>query len=147
MTPFRFPLEKVLEWRRRELEREEQKLKRAFTAITDLDRRHAELEDSRIGEETHLRQRGPLDGLDLAALDQFRRRLKRQQKELAAARADCLQKAESQRLVMLQARRRCRLLERLRERRLLDWEQARDHELETLASEAYLARWFSKTAI
>ncbi len=31
---------------------------------------------------------------------------------------------------MLEARRRCRLLERLKERRLAEWTAERDHELE-----------------
>jgi hypothetical protein len=42
---------------------------------------------------------------------------------------------------MLEARRRLRLLERLRERRLAEWCSARDKELEDLVSEAYLAKW------
>jgi hypothetical protein len=42
---------------------------------------------------------------------------------------------------MLEARRRFRLLERLKERRHEDWRLARDRELEELASESYLARW------
>ena len=42
---------------------------------------------------------------------------------------------------MLEARRRCRLLERLKERRLAEWTTARDHEVEEIAAESYLARW------
>jgi hypothetical protein len=44
---------------------------------------------------------------------------------------------------MLEARRRCRLLERLKERRLAEWTSARDRELEEVASESFLARWAS----
>ena len=40
-----------------------------------------------------------------------------------------------------EARRRFRLLERLKQRRLEDWRLAGDKELEELASESYLARW------
>ena len=78
--------------------------------------------------------------LDLVALSGFRRRLKQQEKTLAAARIDQEKKAEVQRLVMLEARRRCRLLERLSERRLKEWEMARDREIEEQAAESYLAR-------
>ena len=42
---------------------------------------------------------------------------------------------------MLEARRRCRLLERLKERRLAEWTAERDQELEEMAAETYLARW------
>ena len=45
------------------------------------------------------------------------------------------------RSAMLEARRRFRLLERLKQRRLEDWRLAGDKELEELASESYLARW------
>ena len=42
---------------------------------------------------------------------------------------------------MLEARRRCRLLERLKERRLADWTAERNRQLEEVASESFLARW------
>jgi hypothetical protein len=42
---------------------------------------------------------------------------------------------------MLEARRRSRLLDRLRERRLEEWEATRDKELDEIASESYLAQW------
>jgi len=41
----------------------------------------------------------------------------------------------------LEARRRFRLLDSLKQRRFEDWRLARDKELEELASESYLARW------
>jgi hypothetical protein len=47
---------------------------------------------------------------------------------------------------MLEARRRCRLLERLRERRWDEWKAAADRELEETAAESYLARWESPRA-
>ena len=42
---------------------------------------------------------------------------------------------------MLEARRRCSLLERLKERRLAEWTHERDRELDEIAAESYLARW------
>jgi hypothetical protein len=45
------------------------------------------------------------------------------------------------RSVMLEARRRFRLLERLKERRLAEWRLALDKDLQELASESYLAGW------
>jgi hypothetical protein len=42
---------------------------------------------------------------------------------------------------MLEARRRCRLLERLKEHRLTEWTAERDREVEEIAAESYLARW------
>ena len=42
---------------------------------------------------------------------------------------------------MMQARQRCKLLERLRERRMNEWVGERDKELDELAGEAFLAGW------
>jgi hypothetical protein len=42
---------------------------------------------------------------------------------------------------MLEARRRFRLLERLKDRRMAEWKQAGDREIEEVAAESYLARW------
>jgi len=42
---------------------------------------------------------------------------------------------------VLEAQRRVRLLERLRERRFSEWEAELNRELEALAAESYLARW------
>jgi len=144
MSPFRFRLEKVLGWRQRELEREDHGFKRELAALAELDRRHAELEATGIRAEIQVREWSPLAGSDLAALGSFRVRVKQEEKALAAARADREKQAEAQRLVMLEARRRCRLLERLRERRLAEWEKARDREIEELASESCLARRASR---
>jgi len=144
MTPFRFRLEKVLAWRQRELEHEDQKFKRELAALAELDRRHAELEATGVRAEIQVREWSPLAGADLAALGSFRLRVKQEEKALAAARADREKRAEAQRLVMLEARRRCRLLERLRERRLAEWEKARDREIEELAVESCLARRASR---
>jgi hypothetical protein len=54
---------------------------------------------------------------------------------------ECQKTFETQQSIMLEARRRCRLLERLKDRRLADWTSARDHELDELASESFLAKW------
>jgi hypothetical protein len=42
---------------------------------------------------------------------------------------------------MLEARRCCRLLERLKERRRAEWQAATDREMEELAAESFLAGW------
>jgi hypothetical protein len=54
---------------------------------------------------------------------------------------ECQRELAARQAGLLEARRRCRLLERLRERRWTEWQQARDRELEELASDSYLARW------
>jgi hypothetical protein len=85
-------------------------------------------------------------GRDLAALGSFRLHVRKKNAELAARRVECEARLAAGRGEMLEARRRLRLLERLRDRRFEDWRLARDKELEELAAESYLARWTSRLA-
>jgi flagellar export protein FliJ len=82
-----------------------------------------------------------VSGQDLSALAGFRQHIQARSREIAARRAEAQKQLEVQQKVMLEARRRCRLLERLRERRLSEWQTACNRETETLASESFLARW------
>jgi hypothetical protein len=51
--------------------------------------------------------------------------------------------AEAQKAKTLEARRKVRLLESLREARYKEWQAEADQEQETFAADAYLARWSS----
>ena len=141
MKSFRFPLEKALELRRTQLELEETKHKRQIAAVAAIDRRKAEIEASGIRAEVEVRQWTPIDSGDLAALGNYRLKVKAEEAALARHRADAAQKLAAQHKEMLEARRRCRLLERLKERRLTEWTAERDKELDEVAAESYLARW------
>jgi flagellar export protein FliJ len=141
MTSFRFPLERVLDWRRTELELAEARFKRQAGALAELDRQRAELEAAGIRTEIQVRQWRPVSGGDLAALGGFRLQVKVREQGLAARRAECQKELEKLQNAMLEARRRLRLLERLKERRLAEWRAAFDRELEEQAAVSYLARW------
>jgi flagellar biosynthesis chaperone FliJ len=146
MIPFRFRLQKVLDWRQMQLEIEELNFKRQAAALADLDRARAELEAAAIKAEVQVRDWSPLAGRDLAALGSFRLYVKTKEREIAARRAECQEKLDAQQRVMLEARRRCRLLERLKERRFAEWDLAQNRELEQLATESYLAQWSQRRA-
>ena len=146
MIPFRFRLQKVLDWRQTQLELEEIKFKRQTAALADLDRARAELEAAGVKAEVQVRDWIPLAGRDLAALGSFRLSVKLKEREIAIRRAECQEKLHAQQRVMLEARRRCRLLERLKERRFSEWELAQNRELEQLATESYLAQWSRRRA-
>lgn len=145
MTAFKFPLQKVLEWRKTQLELEEIQYRRRVAALAELDRQRAELEEAGKTAERQVREWNPLAGGELEALGDFRLHVKRKQQEMVAPRDECRKQLERQQARMLEARRRLRLLERLKERRLAEWRSARDKELEDLASESYLAMWHRET--
>ncbi len=139
MKAFHFPLEKVLAWRRLQLDLEESRFKRQSAALAALDRTRAELEATAIRAEVQVRAWTPLAGEDLAALARYRDYVDHAERTLAVRRAACQHQLEEQQKLMMEARRRCRLLERLRDRRLAEWRVHSDRELEQFASECYLA--------
>jgi flagellar export protein FliJ len=145
MNAFRFPLQKVLDYRRTQLELEELRFRQQSAAMGDLDRASAQLSASGNTAERQVRAWNPVAGGELAALGSFRLHVKLKETELAVTRTECQKELGRRESVMLEARRRLRLLERLRERRLAEWCSARDKELEDLASEAYLAKWKRRT--
>ena len=141
MKSFRFPLEKTLDFRRIQLELEEVRYKQQVAALASLDRQRAEIEASGIRAEIQVRGWNPIAAGDLRALGDFRLHVKSQESEIARRRCEAAKKLAGQQKLMLEARRRCRLLEQLKERRLTEWTAARDHELEEIAAESYTSRW------
>jgi hypothetical protein len=141
MSGFRFSLEKALDLRRLQLELEESKFQQQAAALLELDRMRDHMLALRAGAETEVRAGGSALGFDLAALGVFRLHVQAQEKELARRRGEGEKKLEERRNAMLEARRRCRLLERLRERRKGEWDAALSRELEAVAAESFLAQW------
>lgn len=144
MKRFEFRLQKVMEWREKQLELEDARLKQHVAGIASLDQARAGLESEGLQAEVQLRSSASVSGQDLAALAGFRQHIRMRGIQLAAQRAEAQKQLEAQQRVMLEARRRCRLLERLKERRLSEWQAACDRELDALASESFLARWAAR---
>jgi hypothetical protein len=147
MTTFQFRLDRVLAWRRTQLELAEIEFRREAGALAELEHASADLEARSIRTEAEVRQWSSLAGSDLLALSGFRLHVGRRAKELAAQRTQQAGKLAEREQAMLEARRRCRLLERLRERRLAEWQAASGRELEQVASESYLARFARQSSI
>ena len=141
MKTFQFPLDKALQWRRLELELEEAHYKQQSAELADLDRRRAECEASGIRAEIQVREWNPVAANELTALGAYRLAVKTEEADLARRRVECARKLAEQEQQMFEARRRCRLLERLKDRRLAEWRSACDRETEEIAAESYIARW------
>ena len=141
MSGFRFSLEKALDLRRLQLELEESKFQQQAAALLELDRIRDHMRASRANAEAQVRAGGSALGLDLAALGAFRLHVQAKEKGLAQRRVEGEKKLEERRNAMLEARRRCRLLERLKERRKGEWDIAFNRELEAVAAESFLAQW------
>jgi flagellar export protein FliJ len=141
---FRFPLESALALRRRQCEAEERKLELALAALRELDARR----ESLAREETEARAAVVASSSpspqELWSLSQYLARARREQNELAVRRWRQEEAVAAQRACLVEARRKFRLLEQLKEERLAEWRREFARELETLAAEAYLARWHGR---
>jgi hypothetical protein len=139
MTAFRFRLEKVLALRRTQLEIEEAKFQQRTLEVRELEAERVRIAAAGTRTETEVCAWSPLTGSHLADLDSYRRYVTAQQKQLALRTEEARQRAATQQQAMFEARRRCHLLERLKQRRLEEWQSAANKELDELAAESYLA--------
>lgn len=140
MNAFRFPLQKALDLRQFQLHLEEAKFERATANLAAVDRERDALRAARATAEHQVRAAAVL-GRDLTALDAFRRRAHIEEGRIAARRGQCEAIREERRRATLEARRKLRLLERLKERRQAEWNAAAAKELEEIASESYSSQW------
>jgi flagellar export protein FliJ len=140
VTRFQFRLQPVLDWRAAQLEVEEMRLRQLLELRARLDRAIADTEAARLAEEGRVRG-GPVTGAELWALAAWQDAARESAARLAGERRKQDSEIAAQREHIAAARRRCRLLERLRERRLAEWNSENQRRLEEFAAEAYLARW------
>ncbi len=141
MKAFHFNLDRVRDWRARQLELEESALRRMLAERAALEARAEGLERERGEARQAVAGSGSATGQDLAALDAFLRHAALEKRRLAEARAACLQRITVQQGQVLAARRRVEVIERLRERRRAEWQAASDREQENLAADLFLAKW------
>jgi flagellar export protein FliJ len=141
MQSFRFSLERVLNWRRTELRAEEARLAPMMAESGRLDEARRQIVGAHERAQSDLLAAGRVDGSELEALSRYRARLEKERTTVERQMAQCLENIARQRVRIVEAHRRARLLEKLRERRFEDWRKAGDVEMENFASEAFLARW------
>lgn len=139
MKKFSFPLETARRWRERQAEAEEARLESLIAAKRTVERRMAALDDELQAEHRRIEDRS-FDAHELAMLDEFRTWVIREKQRLGTARAECERRIAAQQAVLVEARRRFRLVDRLKEKALIEWHAANTKEQEDLAAELYLAR-------
>ena len=140
MKRFEFRLNRVLEYRQQQAEAERNRLQLLFhraRALADernrLTNQLAESRDEAIGS-------GTVSGAELMALSQFSRYVENRTVELDKDRRTLEKQIEQQRQVVVAADRRVTLLEKLRTRQEAVWLAEQEKELETLASDSFMAR-------
>lgn len=146
MKSFEFPLQRVLDWRKSQLDLTEATFRRAMEAVASVERMAAALQAAARSEASAVQASRPLMGGALGALNGYQRFVLVKGKELERRREECGKRAAEAERAMLEARRRTRLLEKLKEKRQLEWQAAGSRELEELASDSYLAQWNRRRA-
>jgi flagellar export protein FliJ len=141
MARFQFSLEKVLRWRVVELTTEEAKLKALVQEQLHLQTLLAEVSSERSKLISSLGAMPDLRGDDLRTVTACGLRLRRNAESLAQQLQRCGRDLFKQRRKYSEAKRRVRLLEELKNRRLQEWKYEEAALLEELASESFLANW------
>jgi len=141
MKPFRFPLDRVLEWRREELETEQAALRALQAERERLQARRRMLEGNLEAEQRALVASPSVDSQALEALESWKVWVRGEFRRLEILAQELDGRIAVQRFKTLEAQRRVKLLERLREKAYRRWTAELNRELENFAAEAYLARW------
>src|SRR6185503_12389136 len=133
MKTFRFPLQRVLEWRALQLRVEEEKLASLQQQLASLLELREKLSSARNRSESHLFSSGTAAGADLQSWALYQARLLKQQELLKIQLLQCEKLALEQRQRLLKARTDHRVLERLKERRWRQWLYLNEREVEDTA--------------
>jgi flagellar export protein FliJ len=146
MKAFKFPLQRVLEWRGLQLRAEEEKLAGLQQQLTTLRRQEQELATARNTSQARMLAAPSIAGSDLQALAAFQAHVRKQQELVQTMLGKCEILIADQRQRLLKARTNHRILEKLKERRHRTWVYLNDQEVEETAAEAYLSKYIREGA-
>jgi hypothetical protein len=145
MKKFSFPLDRVLAWRHTQARLEEAALEKLRADVHALDEGRAALDQSVVAACDSLVGSRSVTGVEIAALEHYRAAAAQEAVRLGHTRASLVQRIEQQTMVVAERRRDARLLEKLRERRLVEWRQAADREVEQFAEDSFMSK-FARTS-
>jgi flagellar export protein FliJ len=146
MKSFRFPLQRVLDWRNLQLRTEEERLAGFQQKLAALIHQQNALDVAQAKCEAALLGMTTIPGSELRALTGFKARVAGERETLRSNRAQCEAQIAEQRTRILKARKDCRVLEKLKEERLKDWKYLGDREVEETAAESYISNWLRANA-
>ncbi len=141
MSTFRFPLQRVLAWRETQLAIEEADLERLRFELKTVENALEDLATRDAREIEIIQLARSLQGGEIAGIANARKWVIHERKRLQSRIADCLRGIELKTAALMEARRKVRLMERLKERRLASWTQEENRTLEELAGDSAIASW------
>jgi hypothetical protein len=140
MKKFAFSLETARRWRNYQADVEEVRMQALLAEKQNIENRMGSLQTGLEAEHRRIEDTS-FDAVELARLDAWRVWVNREEKRLAGSLTGCAKRIEAQRVVLAEARRRFRLIDRLRDKALIEWRKTSAKEQEDLAAELYLARY------
>jgi flagellar export protein FliJ len=141
---FHFPLERVRQWREKQVAVEQARLEQLHGDRGAIEERIAALGKERAANDAAVVGGGTADALSLRSLDEYRRFARYRHAALERERAECDQRIAAQQAVIMEAQRKVRLLDKLKSRKHKLWSAAFDREIDAQAAEAFLAKWTSE---
>lgn len=145
MKKFKFPLARVLEFRKLELEAETATLETCVRRLRSIEQKQAAIREESAKANDDMRSREYPGALvataEPAQLPHYRGLLDRRWAEAERERAQAALAVEQQREKLLEARRRFEVLDRCREKAKTKWKAEFLRQQEDLAAELFLAKW------
>ena len=136
---FHFRLARVLEWYDRQYHVEASRLRQCAERSASVHFQLSHHRELRLANENQLLSLASLDGNDLIARELYRKRSMLQESHLIRICGDADRDLEAQRSATLIAQRRVRLVEKLRERKQVEFDYLASRDLEQVAADSWLA--------
>jgi flagellar protein FliJ len=140
MKAFEFRLQRIADFRRQQSDVAKSRLQMLLGEMQRLEEERRSLEEQRHESRSSVTGRNDAKGEDFFALASFQEYLGRRMKELSQKESDLAAKIEKQRDAVVEAERKVKLLDRLKERKFQEWRAASDRELDDLAADSHMAR-------
>lgn len=144
MKRFHFPLERIRQWREKQVSIEEIQLERLFSEQSLIEQRRALLEREGQDSAALVTTKKAMNHFELQAIDAFRRHVIAQRKVIAALLSECDRRIQEQQTKLTEARRKAELLNKLKDRKWKAWNNELSREIEAQAGEIFLAKWSSE---
>jgi len=146
MKAFRFPLQRVLEYRELQMRTEEEKLSTVQNQLEEVLHRENALTAAQLNAEMNLLGQSLVEATEFRALSAFQLRIRSEKISLLAARKNLETQIAEQRKRLLKVRKDCKILENLKDRRKKAWTYLSDREIENTAAESYISSWARSNA-
>jgi hypothetical protein len=140
MKRFVFRLERVLAWRRSQLQLAEAACEQLERQLKDIEQQQAALERAAAAERELWLRAATATAAEIAAMERFRAATAREAARLSRQRQAAEQALERQRAAVRERRREARLLERLRQQRWQAWRAAAAQQVDQQAEESHRAQ-------